>query len=213
MTQVQRLLAVAAAQLGYREGRNNENKYGAWYGMDQQPWCMMFISWCAAQAGIGTDIIPKLAYVPYAVDFFRQRDACFVRGSGYIPQPGDLIFYGNSSHAGIVESCNGVTVVTIEGNTSSGGNSSNGDGVYRRQRALSNSWIMAYAHPAYDTEAQPQPREISVLRTDTAEQVPVQGFVLSGRTYVMLRDMEKLAPLTVSWDEEQRVATVSPRKP
>ena len=44
--------------------------------MNNQPWCMMFISWCAEKAGIGRDIIPKMAYVPYAADFFRKRGLC-----------------------------------------------------------------------------------------------------------------------------------------
>ena len=40
-------MAIAEAQLGYREKGRNGTKYGTWYGLPGQPWCAMFISWCA----------------------------------------------------------------------------------------------------------------------------------------------------------------------
>ena len=40
--------------------------YGEWYGMNGQPWCAMFVSWCAWQAGVfGRRNLPKYAYCPY----------------------------------------------------------------------------------------------------------------------------------------------------
>ena len=102
MNERQAIIAKAVSQLGYKEGNNNENKYGAWYGMNNQPWCMIFVSWCAAQACIGTDIIPKLAYVPYCVEFFQKQGRYHAK-AGYTPRPGDLIIYGSNSHIGLVE--------------------------------------------------------------------------------------------------------------
>ena len=38
------IIGVAKTQIGYREGNNNDTKYGDWYGLPNQPWCAMFIS-------------------------------------------------------------------------------------------------------------------------------------------------------------------------
>ena len=46
------IINVAITQIGYCEGDNNDTKYGAWYGLNNNPWCAMFISWCARQANI-----------------------------------------------------------------------------------------------------------------------------------------------------------------
>ena len=31
---------------------NNITPYGQWYGMNSEPWCAMFVSWCAHYAGV-----------------------------------------------------------------------------------------------------------------------------------------------------------------
>lgn len=54
-----RLVKIAAEEIGYQEVYDNDTKYGEWYNLNYQPWCAMFVSWCANQAGISTDIIPK----------------------------------------------------------------------------------------------------------------------------------------------------------
>ncbi len=64
---------------------------------------------------------------------------------GY-PQPGDQIFFGNSTestHTGIVEKVENGTVYTIEGNTS--------DQVARRSYSLSDGFILGYGRPAYES--------------------------------------------------------------
>src|SRR3712207_8950822 len=37
------------------------SKYGAWYGLDGNSWCAMFVSWCANEAGILNRTVPKYA--------------------------------------------------------------------------------------------------------------------------------------------------------
>ena len=34
----QDIIGVAKTQMGYREGNNNDTKYGDWYGLPHQPW-------------------------------------------------------------------------------------------------------------------------------------------------------------------------------
>lgn len=152
MNQREQIMKIAASQIGYKETGEDWTKYGAWYGLNGNPWCAMFVSWCANAAGISTSIIPKLAYVPDIVSFYERRGRYRARGT-YTPRKGDIVFFGTSSHVGLVESVSGNNVVTIEGNTSANGNVSSGEGVYRRTRPLgSGSWVMGYGIPDYQEE-------------------------------------------------------------
>lgn len=68
---------------------------------------------------IDAGIIPKFSYCDYGISWFKQRGAWQDRN--YIPSPGTIIFFdwdsnGISDHVAIVESCDGNTVYTIEGN-------------------------------------------------------------------------------------------------
>lgn len=157
------IVEVAKTQIGYHEGSlegttsgsNNYTKYNVWngkisgYGSNGYgyAWCHAFVSWCANQAGIGTDIIPKTAGTSTGRSFFvnqgtyRQSAA---NGGSYVPQSGDIIYYGSGSspsHVGIVSSCDGGTVYTIEGNYS--------NKVGTRAISLSNSYIIGYGVPNY----------------------------------------------------------------
>lgn len=199
MNEREAIVAKAVSQIGYKEKGNNDTIYGAWYGMNYQPYCMMFVSWCAAQCGISTGTIPKLAYVPYCVEFYQKQGRYKAKGT-YKPQPGDLIIYDSNSHIGIVEKVQGNTVFTIEGNTSANGNNSNGDGVYRRSRALTNSWIKGYCLPDYKEE-EVEIKTIQVKDLSNGEMIPVQAINVEGNNYVKLRDMEKLVDgVQIGWD-------------
>ena len=52
MATASKVVSIAAGQVGYKEGKNNSNKYGAAYGMNNVSWCMEFIWWCFKQAGM-----------------------------------------------------------------------------------------------------------------------------------------------------------------
>lgn len=162
MTTADDVLAVAISQLGYREGANNNTKYGAWYGLNNQPWCDMFVSWCFDQAG-GADIGGHFAYCPSHVNWFKNRGQWFTT-----PQRGDVIFYdwnldGVADHVGLVENVlDGLYPGAIEGN-SSDGNTSEGVAVARHSRAT--KWILGYGRPAYSTSAYRPP-----INTGTSEE-------------------------------------------
>ena len=152
------LVKVAETQIGYHEGDNNDTKYNRWngkiggYPVDGYgyPWCQCFISWCANQASIGTDIIPKTAGTSTSMYFFKNRglwNNSSSYGGSYIPKKGDIIYYSKSSninspsHVGIVTDCDGSTVYTIEGNYS--------DKVSTRTISLNSNSIIGYATPNY----------------------------------------------------------------
>ena len=103
----QAVLDVARSQIGYREGPNNDTKYGAWYGLNNQPWCAMFVSWCAAQVS-ALDIIPKHAWTPAGAQWFQQQGRW-----GGAPQSGAIVYFdfpggfNGVEHVGIVETVEG----------------------------------------------------------------------------------------------------------
>jgi len=143
------LLQIAIGEEGYKEGPNNDTKYGTWYGLPNQAWCAMFVSWSANQANIPTNIIPKYASVQIGMDWFKDHNQFKYKGE-YIPKAGDLIFFKSdgASHTGIVIYSDGTYVYTIEGNTS--------DMVAKRSYPLTYSKITGYGlpeYPPYDGEA------------------------------------------------------------
>lgn len=134
------LVTVAQNEVGYKESNNNFTKYNQWYyGYNASaPWCAIFVSWCSRVADISTNIIPNFASCSAGKQWFENRNQFHYRGT-YIPKTGDLIFF--SGHVGIVKSCNGSSVYTIEGNTS--------NQVAERSYSLNSSKIIGYAVPAY----------------------------------------------------------------
>ncbi len=111
------IVAVALSQVGNVGGQT----YWSWYGFSSRvEWCACFVSWCADQCGyIESGVMPKHSYCPTGVEWFRSRGQWQDRNS--IPAPGAIIYFdwggdGIADHVGIVESCDGSTVYTIEGN-------------------------------------------------------------------------------------------------
>lgn len=149
------LTNIAQSQLDYQEGKNNDTKYGKWYGLNHQPWCAMFISWVFHKARLSKHIA---AQTPKGFASCEAGLVWFARKNKLIPvgdaQEGDIAFFqfdddAAADHVGIVVKNNRrlKTLVCIEGNTSSGnaGSQANGDGVYKRKRHY--KYVMAVARP------------------------------------------------------------------
>lgn len=131
------IVGVALTQVGYREGSNNDTKYGDWYGLPNQPWCAMFISWCARQANIPTSILKNSAGASPKANYFNIP---YYSGSTYTPKSGDLFFTTSFSHVGLVYYVEGDYFYTIEGNSNNSG-SSEGIGVFSLRRKISNFYF------------------------------------------------------------------------
>ena len=204
MSEREAILEQARSQLGYRAGAGDDTPYGRWYGLNHNPWCMMFVSWCAARAGVSEAVIPKMAYCPYAVLWFRSRGRFVAAGSG-LPAAGDVIFFtddGSSAcHVGLVERVAAGRIHTIEGNSS--------DSVCRRSYLPGDPYLLGWGRPAYDEEESMEIRDIEIYLTDSNSKVTVRGCVEQGVTYIRLRDAEKLFPVAVGWDGQGRRATLS----
>lgn len=89
--------------------------------MNNNPWCAMFVSWCAYQADILNTTVPKFSYCPAGADWYRARERFIKHTQSYIPNPGDLVFFNNQnssriSHVGIIYQIENSHFYTIEGN-------------------------------------------------------------------------------------------------
>lgn len=144
---------IAKSQLGYKEGPNNQTPYGKWYGLDHNPWCAMFVSWCYAEAGLIKSVAAStkkgFAGCDAGLKWFVKKGKSVPVGKA---QAGDIVFFqfdtdAEPDHVGICVSNDGKKYLTVvEGNTSDGkGSQSNGDGVYLKKRAY--SLIMGVARP------------------------------------------------------------------
>ena len=138
---------VAIVKAAAREvGNVGGEKFWRWYGFNGHVhWCACFTSYIAAECGcIKSGICPKSALVYDWVSFYKKQHR-WARGD-YIPHSGDFIIFdwdddGSPDHIGIVESCDGKTVFTIEGNS--------GDACKRRTYARGSGVIYGYGCPNY----------------------------------------------------------------
>lgn len=200
------LVRVALSQVGYHEsdsasdlsgtasGKGNYTEYGRWYGL-QDLWCAMFVSWCAAQAGIGTDVIPKTSSTVVGLNRFLAAGQAHARleivSGKFIPEAGDLIYFKNSrndavtNHVGIVTGYADGIVSTVEGNTSSGC-------VRCLRYTVMDTYIVYVCRPAYRTSAAQPPENdppLPVLSRGTSgESVRALQLLLSGCGYGLEAD-------------------------
>lgn len=137
-----KVVAVATKEVGYKEGPNNNTKYGAWFKMNNVPWCMEFVQWCLNEAGESGKVLKTAGCE--ALEAWAKKNDMFVPIS--LVQAGDILLYdfthsGKSEHTGIAIGYNKNThlIDTVEGNTAGDhtGNQANGDGVYLKHRAPS----------------------------------------------------------------------------
>jgi Putative peptidoglycan binding domain/CHAP domain len=120
------IIEIAKKEVGTIEGpKDNETKYGKWTGMNFQPWCQSFVSWCAFTSGLDAKKYPKTASTVAAADWFKKNDR-WADARNDDPTPGDWIYFdfpddgvNRISHVGICIKNNGNgTIQVIEGNTS-----------------------------------------------------------------------------------------------
>lgn len=179
---IDRLIAVAAAEVGYLEkksnaslddkianaGSNNYTKYNRdmrqWAGSAglSDQWCQNFVDWVFVVA-FGLELARLLIhlftnYTPDGSGAFKKYGQYFKRGTK-TPARGDVIYFYNSSkrrigHVGIVTKVTSTKVYTIEGNTSGASTLvTNGGGVREKSYSLSSTYIDGYGRPDYSQVA------------------------------------------------------------
>ena len=146
-----RILRRAASRLGYTEGPNDDSWFGTWYGLPNNPWCAMYVSWVFHEEGMPLRASSSKGFAACA----RARE-WFVRNGRWTtgtPKPGYLIFFDWATdrgeppdHVGIVERVNADgSITTIEGNTKDP-KGRRPQGVYRRIRRAG---IVGYGIPDF----------------------------------------------------------------
>ncbi len=168
------IVSVARTQVGYQENYYG-TKYGHWYNtyFVNQPWCAMFVSWCAHQAGIPETTIPKFAACGTGVEWFQAMGRWHYSkafGGNYTPVAGDIIFYkdagftGISTHVGIVAGLNGNYIVALEGNSTNGAVCEH---TTSTARSLNSSYVLGYGHPNYSNDVENEPTTYESWMVDT----------------------------------------------
>jgi hypothetical protein len=160
-------IATKFADEKYKEGKNNDSIFGKWYGINNIPWCAMFVSYSFAKAGA----LAVVANVQTAKGFHSCTAAVkhFAKTNQVIPAnkilPGDMVFMNfigtdSTEHVGIAIKHNKLTrkVYTVEGNTlnpDGTGVQANGDGVYYKTRPYKN--IVCAVRPSWKLVADKKP--------------------------------------------------------
>ena len=165
------VINIAQQQVGFIEGPNNENPYGSWYGLPNEPYCAMGVSWCFAQVGLSALVAAQtdkgFAYCPAGLTWFQKKGRVVDK---YSAQPGDLVFYswggnGVADHVEIVEAASrdGLTCIGFNtGPDKSTGNPANGDGVFRVHRPY--LYVLAIVRPQYPAPVKPASNKAAVSK-------------------------------------------------
>lgn len=118
------------------------------------PWCAGFVSAVAIECAL-TGIIPTECSCTKMIGLLKQTGA-WVEEDGYVPQPGDVLFYdwdddgsgdntGGADHVGIVTARDGETITVIEGNYD--------NAVKERKLSVGGRYIRGFGVPDYASVA------------------------------------------------------------
>ena len=185
-------VAIALSQLDYHEGNSSadfdgENKggyrnyteynhaFGQIGGTYGYAWCAAFVSWCLEEADAADSAGGLFASCTLWVERLRELGQYSTRSSGYSPKAGDLIFFRSagvsraSDHVGLVRYVKGGWVYTVEGNSS--------DQVSLRRYALSDTYIVGYGRPRYNSPYQLPKTALSCEDVVTGWYTVTNGFV------------------------------------
>lgn len=147
-------ISIAESYLGYHEGANNKTIFGDTMhkiqpsNMDANAaWCDAFVDFVILKTcehfGKGAETARMVLCGDF--DDYTYNSVALYKKAGRwsnTAHRGDQIFFGGSGHTGIVESVNGGTVHTIEGNK--------GDEVRRGSYSVNSPSIIGYGRPRYD---------------------------------------------------------------
>lgn len=148
MTDAEQVIGIAKSYIGVTESPKNSNNviFNTWYyGREVSggayPWCMAFVQFVFAKAGMPLPY--KTASCSGLLNWYKKNRPAQVHDT---PEVGDIVIY-DWGHTGIVTALSTSMIRAVEGNTSSTviGSQSNGGGVYERYR--SKKKVSAYIRP------------------------------------------------------------------
>ncbi len=169
MSNAQRVVSIALAEVGYHEKASNNNLdnptansgSGNWtkYARDLAAagyyngnkngyaWCDSFVDWCFFKAYGSKAAAEKVqcqsgdlgAACPNSADYFKAKGRF-----DKTPKYGDQVFFGDFEHTGLCVGVTATTISTVEGNS--------GDAVKQHTYSRNDSYIAGYGHPLYDDD-------------------------------------------------------------
>lgn len=164
MTDQEKLIKFAMAEVGYKETPKNITKYSAYFeGTDfyngskgngktwGAEWCDIFVDYCFCNV-FGMDKGRVMLYQPkkscgagckFSAGYYKSNKAFYNK-----PKPGDQIFFivgSGINHTGIVTKVTAARVYTVEGNSN--------NAVQTHAYALDNKKIAGYGRPCYSNAA------------------------------------------------------------
>lgn len=172
---------IAISQVGYTG--ENGTIYGKWwtgftdwgYNYTYEPWCGMFASWCAYQAGAKVDVAFDYgsARANNMWNFYKNKGQAVTDFSSR-PKAGDFLFFGDSSgycsHVAVVVGFDVDTgkVITVGGNQGSvtGGMVTQRPVPWYKGAMWGQKYILGYGRPEY-------PRSTVVTPVPTPTPTPV----------------------------------------
>lgn len=207
MSEIKKILKIANEEVGYLEKASNTNlddktanagdKNYTKYARDMDnlnvyngkkngyAWCNIFVDWCFVQA-VGVDRARELL-IGFSAGC--TQDYNWFKTKGQIvsePQVGDLVFFGETSHIGIIEDVRDGKIYTIEGNTSNEAELIiNGGTVAKKSYELNSKYIHSYARPKYD-----EPSEVNSNENSTTNEI-IYSLIKNGSTGNLVRIMQE----------------------
>lgn len=194
--QAEKIVSIAKSQLGVKErsAGSDDIFYNDWYygrrvnnnGVSAKyAWCAVFVSWCADQSGIPTNIIPKTASTTDMKNrLISLGGVSHLKGSGYTPKCGDIVFFGSnaSQHVGIVEYSSQGKVYYIDGNNTQ----TNPHGVHYSSCSLSYGSLWGFVSPSY-LSSMPSNPQISKSQHwyDLQDRIEISAYADGATSYFM----------------------------
>lgn len=178
---IAKLVSWCNGEVGYHEGGGNWNKYAdipevvkllGWKPQNE-PWCDTFTD-AAFVVNFGLENASKMTYQPIgkgsalckkSAQYFKDNGAFYYRN----PKVGDVIFFisaGAINHQGIVTGVSGLSVTSVEGNSS--------DQVSRRVRTSNDSSIAGYGRPKWSVVAKNATVATDTNVGSTQPEIPVE---------------------------------------
>lgn len=137
---MKKVIEIARGDIGEKEwpAGSNRTVFGERYGMNGQPWCVIWLWDVFQRAGERMAFFGggKTASCTILLRWYREQGLTVPAAQA---QPGDIVLLNFSDgispdHCGLVVERNGSPVKTVEGNTSSAGSQDNGGMVCEKTR-------------------------------------------------------------------------------
>ena len=190
------VIETAKAEIGYKEGNNNYNKYAAYIdknfpdfynGRKQNvAWCDVFNDYLFLVNGTEDEALYALCQPRKSCGAGCKFSAQYYKSQGRwgkTPQKGAQIFFGkegNEQHTGIVISVSATKITTVEGNSN--------NEVRKRVYAIGDVNIAGFGYPRYDSN------NTTVTRKGfpgTFPTLPARGYFQKGDKGVNVKRMQE----------------------